>query len=107
MKQKSTEHQKQQQAHGEQAMQRNEQQGENEQHSPQQQQSIPGMDKVKAKWKEHVGAAKVTWGKLTHDELLQSQGHAEKLAGLVQERYALSKEIANKQVKHFLVACKY
>lgn len=104
MKQKTSEHQNQQQAHGEHAMQRNEQQGENEQHSPQQQQSSPSMDKMKLKWKEHLGAAKVTWGKLTNDELLQSEGHAERLGALVQERYALSKEIADKQVKKFISA---
>lgn len=64
--------------------------------------SKPGMDEIKGKWKQHVGAAKVTWGKLTEDELLQAQGHEEKLIGLVQERYAVTRDEADKQVKDFL-----
>ena len=59
-----------------------------------------------ATWKQQVGSAKVTWGKLTNDELLQSEGHADKLAGLVQERYAISLEEANNQVKQFIEKCK-
>jgi uncharacterized protein YjbJ (UPF0337 family) len=56
---------------------------------------------MKGKWKQQVGAAKIAWGKLTDDELLQSEGRAEKLAGLVQERYAISCDEAAKQVKAF------
>ncbi len=68
----------------------------------QQQQSMPSVNEVKGKWKQHVGSAKIAWGKLTEDELLESEGHAQKLAGLVQERYALSLEEANLQVKKFI-----
>ncbi|WP_353115380.1 CsbD family protein [Nitratidesulfovibrio sp.] len=64
--------------------------------------SLPGMDEIKAKWQQQIGAAKVAWGELTDDELLQSEGHAQKLAGLVQERYAISREEAEKQVQRFL-----
>ena len=64
--------------------------------------SLPGMDEIKAKWQQQIGAAKVAWGKLTDDELLQSEGHAQKLAGLVQERYAISRDEAEKQVQRFL-----
>lgn len=68
----------------------------------QQQQSMPGVDEIKGKWKQHVGSAKIAWGKLTEDELLKSEGHAQKLTGLVQERYAISRDEADKQVKSFL-----
>jgi uncharacterized protein YjbJ (UPF0337 family) len=101
---KQTEHQKEQQAQGEKAMQYDAQQN---QHSElQQQQSSPSVEKIKATWKQQVGAAKVMWGKLTDDELLKSEGHADKLTGLVQERYALSQEAANNQVKQFIEKCK-
>nr|WP_243434558.1 CsbD family protein [Pseudomonas sp. 30_B] len=53
-------------------------------------------------WKQYVGAAKIAWGELTEDELLQSQGRGEKLAGLLQERYAISRDAADAQVKRFL-----
>ena len=64
--------------------------------------SLPSADELKGKWKQQVGAAKIAWGKLTEDELLESQGHTEKLAGLVQERYAVSRDEADQQVKSFL-----
>ncbi len=64
--------------------------------------SLPNSDELKGQWKQQVGAAKVAWGKLTEDELLQSEGHAEKLAGLVQERYGIVRGEAEEQVKAFL-----
>lgn len=77
-----------------------------QQAQPQQFQSSPTMDAFKGKWEQQVGAAKVTWGKLTDDELLQSEGHLQKLSGLVQERYAISRAEADKQVKAFIDKCK-
>lgn len=74
---------------------------------PQQQpQSMASTDAYKGKWKQHVGAAKVAWGKLTDDELLQTEGHAQKLTGLVQQRYAISRDEANKQVEKFITSHK-
>jgi hypothetical protein len=43
----------------------------------------------------------VAWEKLTDNELLQTEGHAQKLTGLAQERYAISPDEADKQVKKF------
>ena len=63
--------------------------------------SLLNVDALKGKWKQQMGNAKVAWGKLTDDELLQVEGHAEKLTGLVQERYAISRDEAEKQVKGF------
>jgi uncharacterized protein YjbJ (UPF0337 family) len=63
---------------------------------------FPSVDELKGKWKEHVGAAKIVWGKLTDDELLRAEGEAQKLIGLIQQRYAITHEEAERQVKHFL-----
>jgi uncharacterized protein YjbJ (UPF0337 family) len=63
--------------------------------------NIPSVDEVKGIWKQRVGAAKIAWGKLTEDELLRLEGHEQKLAGLVQERYAITRDEADKQVKSF------
>lgn len=63
-------------------------------------------DEIKGKWKQNVGAAKIAWGKLTEDELLKSEGHIQKLAGLVQERYAITRDEADKQVQTFIDKCK-
>ena len=64
--------------------------------------STPSFDEIKGKWKQHVGEAKIAWGKLTEDEILKSEGHEEKLIGLVQQRYAITRDEAKKQVKKFL-----
>lgn len=58
--------------------------------------------KMQGKWKQVVGSAKASWGKLTEDEILRTEGNAQKLGGLVQERYAISREEAEKQVKDFM-----
>jgi uncharacterized protein YjbJ (UPF0337 family) len=63
---------------------------------------IPSADALKGKWKQHVGSAKIAWGKLTEDELLKSEGHSERLTGLIQERYAIDRDAASKQVNDFL-----
>lgn len=63
--------------------------------------SLPSADELKGKWKQQIGSAKLAWGKLTEDEILKSEGRAEKLAGLVQERYAVTRDEADKQVKKF------
>lgn len=62
---------------------------------------VPSIDEIKGKWQQHIGAAKVAWGKLTEDEILKSEGQQQKLAGLIQERYAISRDEAEKQVKGF------
>jgi len=64
-------------------------------------------DEIKGKWKQHVGEAKIIWGKLTEDEILKSEGHLQKLAGLVQERYAITRDEADKQVHSFMEKHKY
>ncbi len=71
------------------------------QEQQQQQMSMPSVDAVKGKWKQHVGAAKIAWGKLTEDEFLRLEGQEQKLTGLVQERYAITRDEADKQVKAF------
>ena len=64
------------------------------------------LDELAGKWKQKVGSAKVIWGKLTDDELLKTEGHVQKLGGLLQERYAITKEAADKQVSDFMAEFK-
>lgn len=63
--------------------------------------NLPSVDEMKGQWKQQVGAAKVAWGKLTDDELLKLEGHEQNLAGLIQERYAVTRDEADRQVKAF------
>jgi uncharacterized protein YjbJ (UPF0337 family) len=64
--------------------------------------AAPGSDAIIAKWKKHIGSARIVWSKLSNEELLLSQGQAEKLIGLVQERYALTGKEAGRRVRNFL-----
>jgi uncharacterized protein YjbJ (UPF0337 family) len=64
--------------------------------------NVLNADEFKAKWKQQVGNAMIAWGKITEDEFFESEGEAHKLAGLVQERYAITREQADRQVKTFL-----
>jgi len=59
-------------------------------------------DTLKGQWKQLMGRAKDSWGKLTDDDLLRVEGHAQRLTGLVQERYGISREEAEAQVQQFI-----
>jgi len=59
-------------------------------------------NQVKAIWQQEISKARIIKGKVTEDELLKTHGQIERLAGLVQERYAVSRAEAEKQVAAFL-----
>lgn len=61
-------------------------------------------DTLKGQWKQLKGRAKETWGQLTDDELMRIEGNAERLSGLVQERYGLTRDEAERQIDRFLDA---
>jgi uncharacterized protein YjbJ (UPF0337 family) len=49
-------------------------------------------DIAKENWKQLAGRIKAKWGRLTDDEIQQSQGNTDYLIGKLQERYGLAKE---------------
>jgi hypothetical protein len=53
-------------------------------------------------WVRRAGYAQAVWNQLTSAELAWANGDAERLAGLVRERYTLSRREAELQVKRFL-----
>ncbi|MFW7341118.1 CsbD family protein [Pollutimonas sp. H1-120] len=58
-------------------------------------------DTLEGQWKQLSGKAKVAWGDLTDDDLAKVNGNAERLAGLVQEKYGRTREEAEREVKEF------
>ena len=58
-------------------------------------------DKIKGQWKQLAGKLKAKWGKLTDDDLRQTEGDTEYLAGRIQERYGVARDEAKKQVREF------
>ncbi|MGN6152240.1 MAG: CsbD family protein [Lysobacteraceae bacterium] len=58
-------------------------------------------DIITGKWKQLNGRIKQQWGKLTDDDLTVLEGSRDYLAGKVQERYGVTKDVAEQQVKDF------
>ncbi|MBE9639362.1 CsbD family protein [Salipiger mangrovisoli] len=55
-------------------------------------------DQIEGNWKEFKGKVREQWGELTDDEVQQAKGDREQLAGLIQKKYGVAKEEAEKQV---------
>ena len=58
-------------------------------------------DRIKGKWKQLAGTLKEKWGKLTDDDLQVAEGNSEYLAGKIQERYGIAKDVAEANVRDF------
>ncbi len=58
-------------------------------------------DLAAGKWEQVKGSLKQTWGELTDDVIAQVNGSAQKMAGILQEKYGKTKEEAEKQVNDF------
>jgi uncharacterized protein YjbJ (UPF0337 family) len=59
-------------------------------------------DQIEGKWNETVGRVRETWGRLTDDELEEVRGKRDRLSGLLQQKYGLAKEEAERQINSFL-----
>ncbi|MDZ4779129.1 MAG: CsbD family protein [Planctomycetia bacterium] len=58
-------------------------------------------DTVEGQWKQLRGKVREQWGKLTDDELDVVAGKRDQLAGLIQKKYGIAKDEAEKQVDEF------
>jgi uncharacterized protein YjbJ (UPF0337 family) len=58
-------------------------------------------DSVEGNWKQFKGKVREQWGKLTDDELDVVAGKRDQLLGLIQKRYGVAKEEAERQVDAF------
>jgi uncharacterized protein YjbJ (UPF0337 family) len=58
-------------------------------------------DQIKGNWKEVKGKVKEKWGKLTDDDLTVIAGKRDQLAGMLQKRYGLEKDAAEKELDQF------
>ncbi|MDH4459590.1 MAG: CsbD family protein [Nevskia sp.] len=56
-------------------------------------------DIIKGKLKQLTGRIKAKWGELTDDDLKLLEGKRDVLVGKLQEKYGLSKEKAEQQIK--------
>jgi uncharacterized protein YjbJ (UPF0337 family) len=58
-------------------------------------------DQIEGKWKQYAGKIKSKWGKLTDDDITMLSGKKDQLVGLVQERYGIARDEAERQVDEF------
>jgi uncharacterized protein YjbJ (UPF0337 family) len=69
--------------------------------SPIYESAIMNWDQIRNHWTQVCTKIKVTWGKLTEDDLSGIAGNRERLVGLLQQRYAYAKVQAEKRVDEF------
>lgn len=60
------------------------------------------QEQLQGNWQQLEGIVKKKWGKLTDNDLLESEGKREKLIGKITERYGIQKQKAEKQLDKFL-----
>lgn len=57
---------------------------------------------IKGKWKEIKGEIQKTWGKITGDEIEQTQGNIKSISGLIQQKYGLAKDEASQKLNDLI-----
>jgi uncharacterized protein YjbJ (UPF0337 family) len=55
-------------------------------------------EQLKGNWNQMKGEIQATWADLTDDDLAKIDGEKDRLVGMIQEKYAVSKEEAMRQV---------
>ena len=63
-------------------------------------------DTIKGDWKQMKGKIKQKWAKLTDDDVQFIEGAREEAAGILQKRYGIAKDEAEKQWKEFCDSCR-
>ncbi len=58
-------------------------------------------DIVEGNWKQIKGSVREQWGKLTDDDLDVAAGKRDRLAGLLQEKYGKTRDVAEKEVDDY------
>jgi uncharacterized protein YjbJ (UPF0337 family) len=63
--------------------------------------SRPLAEIIRKNWRQLAGLARIVWDELTLDELIKSEGDAQKLTTLIEQRYEMPRSDAEKQVMSF------
>jgi uncharacterized protein YjbJ (UPF0337 family) len=61
-------------------------------------------DQLQGQWKQAKGKIREKWGKLTDDDLQVIAGNRDQLVGRIQERYGITREVAQEQADAFVKA---
>jgi uncharacterized protein YjbJ (UPF0337 family) len=55
-------------------------------------------DMIQGRWAQLKGDIKGHWGKLSDDDMLRVEGRRDRLVGIIQERYGMLKDQAEREV---------
>jgi len=69
---------------------------------PAKRRTIMNWDQIAGSWKQAAGKVKEKWGKLTDDDLTVVSGKRDQLSGLLQKRYGMAKDQAEKELDEFV-----
>lgn len=50
------------------------------------------QDQIKGQWNQIKGRAKKAWGELTDDDFKRAEGSEDKLHGIIQEKFGVTKQ---------------
>jgi uncharacterized protein YjbJ (UPF0337 family) len=59
-------------------------------------------DRIEGDWKQFKGKVQQQWGKLTNDDIDVIEGNRTELLGVIQKRYGLAKDEAERQVDNWM-----
>jgi uncharacterized protein YjbJ (UPF0337 family) len=62
-------------------------------------------DQISGGWTEFRGRVRERWGRLTEDDLHVVLGRKDRLVGILQQRYGLAKQTAEREVNEFCRGC--
>jgi uncharacterized protein YjbJ (UPF0337 family) len=62
-------------------------------------------DQIEGSWKQVKGKVKENWGDLTDDEIDKVKGQRDQFVGLIQTKYGILRERAEKEVDSFIKNC--
>jgi len=57
---------------------------------------------LSGKWKEIKGEVMKTWGDLTSDEVDRTQGNAQSLVGLLEQKFGMAKDEATRRINDLI-----
>jgi len=58
-------------------------------------------DIAQGKWEQLKGSIKEQWGDLTDNDITEARGSAQRMAGILQEKYGKTREVAEREVDEF------
>jgi uncharacterized protein YjbJ (UPF0337 family) len=64
--------------------------------------NIMNWDRIEGDWKQFKGKVQQQWGKLTDDDIDIIEGNRTELLGVIQKRYGLAKDEAERQVDNWM-----